>query len=40
MIAHRQNTLRICDLILALDEGRLIESRQCTHDVWTKAATT
>lgn len=40
MIAHRQNTLKSCGLILELDQGRLIESRQCTPEVWTKAAAT
>jgi len=40
MIAHRQNALKSCDLILELDQGRLIESRQCTPEVWTKAAAT
>ncbi len=40
MIAHRQNTLKSCDLILELDQGRLIETRRCTPEVWTKAATT
>jgi ABC-type multidrug transport system fused ATPase/permease subunit len=28
MIAHRLNTLRCCNLILVLDEGRLTEIRQ------------
>jgi ATP-binding cassette subfamily B protein len=38
MIAHRLNTLKSCDLILVLDQGRLIEVKECTPEVWVQAA--
>jgi ATP-binding cassette subfamily B protein len=38
MIAHRLNTLKSCDLILVLDQGRLIEVQQCTPEAWAQAA--
>ena len=40
MIAHRLNTLKSCDMILVLDEGRLIEVKECTPEVWSRAAGT
>jgi ATP-binding cassette subfamily B protein len=38
MIAHRLNTLKSCDVILVLDDGRLVEVRQPTPEVWSHAA--
>jgi ABC-type multidrug transport system fused ATPase/permease subunit len=38
MIAHRLNTLKNCDMILVLDQGRLAEVKECTPEVWSKAA--
>jgi ATP-binding cassette subfamily B protein len=38
MIAHRLNTLKSCDLILVLDQGRLVEVRECAPEVWSHAA--
>jgi len=38
MIAHRLNTLKSCDLILVLDQGMLVEVRECTPEVWSQAA--
>lgn len=38
MIAHRLNTLKSCDLILVLEQGRLVEVRQCTPDIWSRTA--
>jgi ATP-binding cassette subfamily B protein len=38
MIAHRLNTLKNCDLILVLEEGRLIDVRETTPEVWSRAA--
>ena len=38
MIAHRLNTLKSCDLILVLDQGKLIEVRSCTPESWSRAA--
>jgi ATP-binding cassette subfamily B protein len=38
MIAHRLNTLKNCDLILVLDQGRLVEVKSCTPEVWSQAA--
>jgi ATP-binding cassette subfamily B protein len=40
MIAHRLNTLKRCDMILVLDQGRLIEVKQCTSKASAMAATT
>ncbi|MGH9514815.1 MAG: ABC transporter ATP-binding protein [Terriglobales bacterium] len=40
MIAHRLNTLKSCDIILVLDQGRLIEVKKCTAEKWTRAAAT
>ena len=37
MIAHRRNTLKSCDLILVLDQGRLIEVQKCTPESWSEA---
>jgi ATP-binding cassette subfamily B protein len=38
MIAHRLNTLKSCDLILVLEEGRLVEVRESTPEAWSHAA--
>jgi len=38
MIAHRLNTLKNCDLILVLDQGRLVEVRECAPEAWWQAA--
>jgi ATP-binding cassette, subfamily B, bacterial len=40
MIAHRLNTLKSCDLILVLDQGRLKEVNWCRPKVWSNAAAT
>jgi ATP-binding cassette subfamily B protein len=40
MIAHRLNTLKSCDLILVLDQGRLVEVKECTPEIWSRAAVT
>ena len=40
MIAHRLNTLKSCDLILVLDQGRLMEVNWCRPEVWFNAAAT
>jgi ATP-binding cassette, subfamily B, bacterial len=37
MIAHRLNTLKSCDLILVLDQGRLVEVKECAPEVWAQA---
>jgi ABC-type multidrug transport system fused ATPase/permease subunit len=38
MIAHRLNTLKSCDMVLVLDEGRLIEVRKCEPERWSIAS--
>jgi len=40
MIAHRLSTLKTCDLILVLDQGRLAEIKECAPEAWMKAAAT
>jgi ATP-binding cassette subfamily B protein len=40
MIAHRLNTLKSCDLILVLDQGRLMEVKEASPEVWSYAAGT
>jgi ATP-binding cassette subfamily B protein len=40
MIAHRLNTLKSCDLIVVLDQGRLKEVNWCRPEVWSNAAAT
>jgi ATP-binding cassette, subfamily B, bacterial len=40
MIAHRLNTLKSCDMILVLDQGKLTEVKECTPEEWSSAATT
>jgi ATP-binding cassette, subfamily B, bacterial len=40
MIAHRLNTLKSCDLVLVLDQGRLIEMKEYAPETWAQAATT
>ena len=37
MIAHRLSTLKSCDLVLVLDQGRLVEIKRA-QDAWTHAA--
>jgi ATP-binding cassette, subfamily B, bacterial len=38
MIAHRLNTLKSCDLILVLEQGRLVEVRETLPDVLAASA--
>jgi len=38
MIAHRLNTLKSCDMVLVLDEGRLVEVRKCEPERWSIAS--
>jgi len=38
MIAHRLSTLKSCDVVLVLDQGRLVEIRECVPEAWTHAA--
>ena len=38
MIAHRLNTLKSCDMILVLEEGRLIDIRKNVSERWSAAA--
>jgi ATP-binding cassette subfamily B protein len=38
MIAHRLSTLKSCDLVLVLDQGRLVEVKDSTAEVWAQAA--
>jgi len=38
MIAHRLNTLKNCALILVLNQGRLVEVRECAPEAWSQAA--
>jgi ATP-binding cassette subfamily B protein len=40
MIAHRLSTLKSCDLVLVLDQGRLVEMRECAPETWAQAAAT
>jgi ATP-binding cassette subfamily B protein len=40
MIAHRLNTLKSCDMILVLDQGKLIEVKKCTAEKWSRAVAT
>lgn len=40
MIAHRLNTLKCCDLVLELDQGRLVEVRESAEESWLQAAST
>jgi ATP-binding cassette subfamily B protein len=40
MIAHRLSTLKSCDLVLVLDQGRLAEIKECAPEAWTQAAAT
>jgi ATP-binding cassette subfamily B protein len=39
MIAHRLNTLKSCDMILVLEQGRLVEVRTSSPESWARAAT-
>lgn len=38
MIAHRLSTLKSCDMVLVLDQGRLVEVKECAPDSWATAA--
>jgi ATP-binding cassette, subfamily B, bacterial len=40
MIAHRLSTLKSCDLVLVLDQGRLVEMKECAPETWAQAAAT
>jgi len=40
MIAHRLSTLKSCDLVLVLDQGRLVEMKECAPGTWAQAAAT
>jgi ATP-binding cassette, subfamily B, bacterial len=40
MIAHRLSTLKSCDLVLVLDQGRLVEVKECAPDSWMQVAAT
>jgi ATP-binding cassette subfamily B protein len=40
MIAHRLSTLKSCDLVLVLDQGRLVEVKECSPEAWVRAAGT
>jgi len=38
MIAHRLSTLKSCDMVLVLDQGRLVEIKQCAPETWAETA--
>jgi ATP-binding cassette subfamily B protein len=38
MIAHRLSTLKSCDLVLVLDQGRLVEVKECAPETWAQAS--
>jgi ATP-binding cassette subfamily B protein len=38
MIAHRLSTLKSCDVVLVLDQGRLSEVKECAPESWATAA--
>jgi ATP-binding cassette subfamily B protein len=38
MIAHRLSTLKSCDVVLVLDQGRLVEVKQCIPDAYAPPA--
>jgi ATP-binding cassette, subfamily B, bacterial len=38
MIAHRLNTLKSCDLILVLDQGRLVDVKESAPEIWSRAS--
>jgi ATP-binding cassette subfamily B protein len=40
MIAHRLSTLKSCDMILVLEQGRLSEIKQCAPEEWAQATAT
>ena len=40
MIAHRLSTLKSCDLVLVLDQGRLVEIKECAPDAWVHVRAT
>ena len=40
MIAHRLSTLKSCDLVLVLDQGRIVEVKESTPEAWVRAACT
>jgi ATP-binding cassette subfamily B protein len=38
MIAHRLSTLKSCDMVLVLDQGRLAEIKACAPEAWVQTA--
>jgi ATP-binding cassette, subfamily B, bacterial len=40
MIAHRLSTLKSCDLVLVLDQGHLVEIKECAPHAWMHATAT
>jgi ATP-binding cassette subfamily B protein len=40
MIAHRLSTLKSCDLVLVLDQGHLVEIKECAPQAWMHATAT
>jgi ABC-type multidrug transport system fused ATPase/permease subunit len=32
------STLKSCDLVLVLEQGRLVEVKQCSPEAWAQAA--
>jgi ATP-binding cassette, subfamily B, bacterial len=37
MIAHRLSTLKSCDVVLVLEQGRLVEVKNCAPENWAQA---
>jgi ATP-binding cassette subfamily B protein len=40
MIAHRLSTLKSCDLVFVLDQGHLVEIKECAPQAWMHATAT
>lgn len=38
MIAHRLSTLKSCDQVLVLEDGRLVEIKECAPEAWSHTA--